>query len=123
MKFLVDENISPTVAANLRSLGYNAVAAREVGLKGKSDSTLIVWAKREKAIILTRDLDFGFIHEQGGFTGIVILRGRDDSTEATVTIITRLHEKGILKQDNLLKRLVIATQTKIRYIERETNAH
>lgn len=45
-KFLIDEALSPFLAGFLQELGYEAVAVREVGLKGKSDREIVAWAKK-----------------------------------------------------------------------------
>ena len=55
---LVDENTGPTIAAALRSLGWNARAANEVGLNGRSDEDLFAYAWRDDRIIVTQDHDF-----------------------------------------------------------------
>ena len=57
-RFLVDENTGPTVAAALRSLGWNARAANEVGLNGRPDEDLFAYAWRDDRIIVTQDHDF-----------------------------------------------------------------
>ena len=56
-KFLIDEDLSPLLAEYLRSLKYNALSVREVGLKGKLDIDLIKWIQKEDAILITCDLD------------------------------------------------------------------
>lgn len=39
--FLIDENLSPLLAEDLRRFGYKAKAVREVGLMGQSDNKII----------------------------------------------------------------------------------
>jgi predicted nuclease of predicted toxin-antitoxin system len=47
-KFLVEENLSPLIAEYLREKGYQAVAKREIGLKGKDDKKILGWIKKER---------------------------------------------------------------------------
>ncbi len=114
MKFLIDENLSPKVADHLRSLGYSASAVRDEGLRGETDEDIVIWARKEKSVIVTRDLDFGFLYRQLGTSGVLILRGKNDSTEASLKIIDRLHRKGYLKQKDLSLQLTVATESRVR---------
>jgi len=42
-QFLIDENLSPLLSDYLRSLNFDAKAARDVGLKGKSDEEIRIF--------------------------------------------------------------------------------
>jgi predicted nuclease of predicted toxin-antitoxin system len=44
VKLLLDENLSPQHALELRIEGYDAVAVREVGLSGASDEEVLRFA-------------------------------------------------------------------------------
>ena len=61
MRFLLDEHISPLVAAKLRSLGHDAVAVVErLGLRGAADERLRQVASAEDRVLVTYDVrDFG----------------------------------------------------------------
>lgn len=41
LKLLLDENVPPKVAIELRQPGYDAVHLRDIGLKGSKDSQVI----------------------------------------------------------------------------------
>jgi predicted nuclease of predicted toxin-antitoxin system len=58
VKFLVDECLSPDWAGLFRSLGHEAVHWREVGEHGDPDPKLIEWARKNDAIVFTKDMDF-----------------------------------------------------------------
>ena len=75
-KFLIDENLSPRLAVVLRSLGYDATAIRDVGLRGHTDAALVKWAKEHGGIIVTRDWEFGEVAfwQAEGAIGVVLLR-------------------------------------------------
>lgn len=57
VRFLFDENIPPAFAEALRSVGYNAVSNREVGLQGADDPVVIDFCASNNAVWITKDLD------------------------------------------------------------------
>lgn len=63
MRFLLDEHVSPLVAARLRSLGHDAVAVAErQGLLGAADEQLLQIALAEDRVLVTYDVrDFGML--------------------------------------------------------------
>lgn len=58
MRFLVDQNVSVTVAEVLREAGHDATHTRERGLARATDVALLQVATAEGAIIVTFDSDF-----------------------------------------------------------------
>jgi len=58
MRILLDENIPQRVLWWLIGEGYEVVAAREVGLTGRSDQALYDYAERHNYVLVTLDLDF-----------------------------------------------------------------
>jgi predicted nuclease of predicted toxin-antitoxin system len=61
MRFLLDMNISPSVAIELRRLGHDVVHLGEAGLATISDATVFAKAREEARVVVTFDLDFGEI--------------------------------------------------------------
>lgn len=59
MRFLTDENVSPTVVRALRAAGHDIFDVKEAGGEGTTDETLIRRARRERRVIVSEDLDFG----------------------------------------------------------------
>lgn len=76
LKLLVDENISPLVAMELRRLGYDAVHAKDVGLKGCKDMQLMAFARKTGRSLVTLDADFANVRRYpvGSHSGIIRLR-------------------------------------------------
>lgn len=56
-----DENLSPQQAAELRSNGYDACAAVEVGLSGAPDEEIRRFAIEDGRVLVTLDADFAHI--------------------------------------------------------------
>ena len=56
--FLVDENLSPRLAAALTAAGHDARHVNEVGLQGEPDQAIMAWAAKGGRTVITADHDF-----------------------------------------------------------------
>ncbi len=61
MKFLADMGISPRTVNWLKVAGYDAVHLVEEGLEQLADDEILIKARHEGRILLTVDLDFGYL--------------------------------------------------------------
>lgn len=59
MRFLVDANVSPRVAALLAAAGHDALSVRDVGLAAAPDDDILDWASTSHRVIISHDTDFG----------------------------------------------------------------
>ena len=75
LKFVIDEDMPRSTAKALKKRGYEALDARDTGLRGKSDEEVFKFAQKERAVLLTGDLGFGNIlrFPIGKHQGIVIV--------------------------------------------------
>ena len=83
MKFLADMGISPKTVVKLRANNYNAVRLVEAGLEKLEDRDILIKARNEGRIILTVDLDFGYLLAISGakLPSVVLFRLGNESRE------------------------------------------
>ena len=114
MRFLVDMNLSPGVAAELRRKGHDAVHLGEAGLARLADAAVFRKAAEEDRIVVSFDLDFGeivaFSAKPG--PGVILLRLRSVVYDA---VIARL-EDAIVRAKSALEEgaVVIVEDRRIR---------
>jgi predicted nuclease of predicted toxin-antitoxin system len=67
MTIWIDAQMSPAIAAWVSSnFAVSAVAIREVGLREAKDTEIFQAARREKAIVMTKDSDFVLLLDRLG---------------------------------------------------------
>jgi predicted nuclease of predicted toxin-antitoxin system len=113
--FLIDEDLPRSTAKLLRSVGYDALDVRDIGLRGAKDSEIFAYASKVNATIATADVGFAsmiYLSSQA-HTGIILLRLPIDIP------ITKLNEillKAIasLSDEDLDRHIIVVDQQKIR---------
>ncbi len=73
MRFLVDANLSPRVAARLRLDGHNVAHVGDVGLLTADDETILAHASRGKRTIVSADADFATLLAVASRSGPLLL--------------------------------------------------
>jgi len=61
LRLLLDEALSPNTAAYLRQLGYDALHVSALDALGFDDPEIVALAQREQRVIVTPDLDYGYL--------------------------------------------------------------
>lgn len=89
---LLDENISPLVAAHLRDRGYDAIHLTEVGLGGSKDAQVLAFARQAERCLVTLDAEFADVrrYPPGSHCGIIRLRIRFAPADVVASALDRL---------------------------------
>jgi predicted nuclease of predicted toxin-antitoxin system len=79
LRFLIDANLSPVVAARCRDDGHDAVHVADVGLLTASDEAILSRAGDEERVVISADSDFGTLLAVGHLSkpSFVLLRSAD----------------------------------------------
>ena len=114
--FLLDESLSPNLAIKLRQLGYIVKLVKAIELKGSEDIKIIEWAIKNKAVIITGDLDFGelWYWHYYGKVGIIVIRVKSYKVESQYKVLKFLHDKNILANEKVRNSLIISTYNRYR---------
>ncbi|MGO9613112.1 MAG: DUF5615 family PIN-like protein [Dissulfurispiraceae bacterium] len=115
LKFLVDEDMPRSTTQILKNIGFETFDVREVGLRGKSDNEIFVFAQENHAVIVTADIGFGNLlrYPLGSHAGIIIVH--DPNEMSNVTVNDNLRESClILSEHEIRGNLVILEPGRIR---------
>lgn len=76
MRFKLDENLDPRVAALLAEGGHDVDSVRDEGLSGHSDPAIYSAIRSSRRVLVTLDMDFAnpFHFPPEGTEGIVVVR-------------------------------------------------
>jgi len=64
VKFLVDQNLSPTLATLLRTAGHDVVHTGDIDLATADDHSIVSTAVQQGRVIVSADTDFGTVLAQ-----------------------------------------------------------
>jgi len=83
MKFLADMCVSMYTVKWLRQNGHDIIHLREEGLQRLPDDEILVKARKESRILLTMDLDFGYLLAVTGerLPSVILFRLGDQRSE------------------------------------------
>ena len=118
VKFLLDANLSPRTRKHLtEKFSFDIIDLIIENKHGLTDEEVIKFAKKEKRVIITFDLDFGEIYyfSERGKVGIIVLRIMDQTVESVNKVLDKFFQKEA-KNIDLEKSLVIIDDNKIRIV-------
>jgi hypothetical protein len=101
MRLLLDEQLSPAIAQQLKLCGHDVLAVAEPGLRGHDDAAVLTWASSQARAVVTNNIrDFRPLHANylsaaTGHYGIILVPStkyslRLDALEMIVTALDRL---------------------------------
>ena len=90
MKIIIDMNLSPEWVALLRKNGFQAFHWSSIGKPNAPDSEIMQWARDNRAVVFTHDLDFGILlaHTKAGQPSVIQARTQDVTPDHLGSIIT-----------------------------------
>lgn len=92
MKFLLDENIPPSLATKLKEVGYETRHVFDIGLNASPDFSIADFAASNDEVIITHDTDFGTILAlTGHIRPSVILFRWQKTTIETLFLFLKAH--------------------------------
>jgi predicted nuclease of predicted toxin-antitoxin system len=100
VRFLADMGVSSRTVAWLCGLGHDAVHVRERAMQRAPDAEILAKAAAEERMVLTMDLDFGYLLAAGGVQrpSVILFRLSDERAEF---VNSRLSEVLLRCQDAL----------------------
>lgn len=109
MKLFLDENIPRLAVNELKTLGFEVEHASEVGLKGANDRLIAEYAKKQMAILITKDLEFGslIVYPKGTHYGLIVLRLPNYFTAENVVRVLKDFIKNVELHDLIGKMIVL----------------
>lgn len=90
MRFLIDNALSPQLAAKLAVMGHDAIHVRDIGLASSSDEVIFLRAAAEQRILVSADTDFGTLlalRREIAPSVILLRRGADRRAARQAAII------------------------------------
>jgi predicted nuclease of predicted toxin-antitoxin system len=114
LKLLVDMNLSSKLADRLCESGYDCRHWKEVGNPQAPDTELFDWARRNGAVVITRDIGFGNILAITNFDtpSVMLIRSRDSFSVLVFPMVIQ----ALKQTEEQLRQgaLVVVTENRLR---------
>ena len=93
MRLLLDQNLSPQLADELRARGHGAVHVRSFGMSSASDQSIMDLAAAETRVVVSADTDFGELlaRTNAAAPSVLLLRRQDHRRAAQVADLLALN--------------------------------
>ena len=109
MKFFADMGISQRTVDWLQSQGHEAIHARDVDMQRAPDEEILARAREEGQVLLTLDLDFGYLMAISGadLPSVIIFRLGNETSEF---VTSRLGDVLDCCQDDLQQGAIVVVE-------------
>ena len=116
LKFLTDENISPSLVKALRSKKFDVKDIKEESLFGTKDTEILKLAYEENRVVITHDKDFANLLSYSliKHKGVILLRFLNQSPKNVVKSFVPVLEQ--LKESKIRNSLVIVSEDYVKII-------
>jgi predicted nuclease of predicted toxin-antitoxin system len=115
VKFLVDENLSPKVAAALSHAGHDAIHVGGLGLMSAPDEAILEAASSQERVVISADTDFGTLmaETQAPVPSVILIRRISNrrADELSGLILANLHSIADALEQGAV---VVVEETRIR---------
>ena len=91
MRFLVDANLSPRLAASLADAGHDAVHVSDVGMSRATDTEILDMADGQDRVVVSADTDFGTLLAVSNRRGPSVLLVRFTSPRRVEQVASVVH--------------------------------
>jgi predicted nuclease of predicted toxin-antitoxin system len=109
MKFFADMGIAQHTVAWLQEAGHDALHARDVEMQRAPDEDILAKARDEGRVLLTLDLDFGYLMAISGarLPSVIIFRLGNQTSEF---VMSRLRDVLNCCEDDLLAGAIVSVE-------------
>jgi predicted nuclease of predicted toxin-antitoxin system len=114
LKLLIDMNLSNKLAIRLRELGYECKHWKEIGDPKAPDTELFDWAKRNGAVVITRDIGFGGILAATQFDAPSVMQIRCDDSHSNSVFPIIVQALQQTEEQLCQGALVVVTENRLR---------
>lgn len=117
MRFLLDANMPRCAVDLIRSRGGEAFFLRDMRLGNAPDSHVADLARKNQAILVTRDFDFSDIrsYPPAEFFGIIVLDMRERATATQICSLLEVFLDRPNLESELARRLAIVRHGRVRF--------
>jgi len=115
MRFLVDQNLSPLLADELRVAGHDVAHTAELDLAMEEDSVVMQRARDEQRVLISADTDFGTLLASTGAPqpSLLLLRLRSPRPAAALAAVL-LANLGAVADDLEAGAIVVLEDERVR---------